>query len=77
MASPNGAGLSKRYTAGDNAAVVMTQAIHTRFVDIAQGLSPILADAISTTPPIQHIPRRDIPFPARLCQAVAGQQLAV
>ena len=77
MASPNGAGLSKRYTAGDNAAVVMTQAIHTRFVDIAQGLSPILADAISTTPPIQHIPRRDIPFPARLCQAVAGQQLSV
>ena len=37
----------------------------------------MLADAIAHTNPIQLIPRRESPFPERLCRAIAGQQLSV
>ncbi|MEM9804372.1 MAG: DNA-3-methyladenine glycosylase 2 family protein [Cyanobacteria bacterium P01_D01_bin.56] len=53
------------------------QAIHTRFVDIAQGLGGELAGAISATPPLKLVPQQDTPFSVRLCRAVAGQQLSV
>ncbi|MEM7793656.1 MAG: DNA-3-methyladenine glycosylase 2 family protein [Cyanobacteria bacterium P01_C01_bin.118] len=55
----------------------MSQAIHARFVEIAQGLSVELADTISATPPLQLTPNQESSFPERLCRAVAGQQLSV
>ena len=55
----------------------MSQAIHARFVEIAQDLSDELAGAIAASPPLQLTPHQESPFPERLCRAVAGQQLSV
>ncbi len=55
----------------------MSKAIHNRFVEIAREFSDDLADAIAHTKPLQLTPRKDSPFPERLCRAVAGQQLSV
>ena len=55
----------------------MSKAIHIRFIQVARELSPVLAEAIAHTEPMQLIPRRDSPFPERLCRAIAGQQLSV
>ncbi|MEO1400128.1 MAG: DNA-3-methyladenine glycosylase 2 family protein [Cyanobacteria bacterium J06635_1] len=55
----------------------MSKAIHTRFVDIAGELSPMLAAAIATHGPLELTPRRESPFPERLCRAIAGQQLSI
>ncbi|MEM8613726.1 MAG: DNA-3-methyladenine glycosylase 2 family protein [Cyanobacteria bacterium P01_H01_bin.105] len=46
-------------------------------MEISQGLSLELADAIANTTPLQLIPSQDLPFSERLCRAVAGQQLSV
>ena len=51
--------------------------IHARFVEIAERLSPVLAEAIAHTPPIALIPNQDAPFPERLCRAIVGQQLSI
>ena len=56
---------------------MMTQAIQTRFVEIAQELSSELADAIANSIPLHLTPNQDSPFSERLCRAVAGQQLSV
>ncbi len=55
----------------------MSVQIQARFAAIAQELSPALVAAIETIGPIDLVPRRDAPFPAVLCRAVAGQQLSV
>ncbi|MEO1094702.1 MAG: DNA-3-methyladenine glycosylase 2 family protein [Cyanobacteria bacterium J06638_28] len=55
----------------------MSDAIHTHFIAIAKDLSPALADAIAHTGPIQLVPSQDMPFPDRLCRAIAGQQLSL
>ena len=55
----------------------MSQAIHARFVEIAQDLSDELAGAIAASPPLQLNHHQESPFPERLCRAVAGQQLSV
>lgn len=55
----------------------MSEAIHTRFVAIARDMSPELADAIDRTGPVQLAPSQDMPFPDRLCRAIAGQQLSL
>ncbi|MEM9163571.1 MAG: DNA-3-methyladenine glycosylase 2 family protein [Cyanobacteria bacterium P01_F01_bin.4] len=55
----------------------MSKAIHTQFVEISKGLSPVLADAIANLGPMELTPRRDSPFPERLCRAISGQQLSV
>ncbi|MEO0431876.1 MAG: DNA-3-methyladenine glycosylase 2 family protein [Cyanobacteria bacterium J06656_5] len=56
---------------------MISQTIHTRFVEIARGLSRDLADAIANTQPLTLTTSQDIPFSERLCRAVAGQQLSV
>ncbi|MEO0869436.1 MAG: DNA-3-methyladenine glycosylase 2 family protein [Cyanobacteria bacterium J06642_11] len=53
------------------------QAIHARFVEIAQELGGELAGEIAATPPLNLTAQQDTPFPIRLCRAVAGQQLSV
>ncbi|MEM6253019.1 MAG: DNA-3-methyladenine glycosylase 2 family protein [Cyanobacteria bacterium P01_D01_bin.156] len=53
------------------------QEIHAKFVETAQGLSEELAAVIAATSPLKLTPSQDIPFPVRLCRAVAGQQLSV
>ena len=55
----------------------MSREIHTRFLEIAKDLSPMLADAIANIGPIEFAPHQDIPFPERLCRSIAGQQLSV
>lgn len=55
----------------------MSQAIHAKFVEIAQELSGELANAIANTNPLCLNPNQDFPFSERLCRAVAGQQLSV
>lgn len=55
----------------------MSKVIHARFVEIAREISGDLADAISSTQPLQLTPNQSFPFPERLCRAVAGQQLSV
>ncbi|MEL6157752.1 MAG: DNA-3-methyladenine glycosylase 2 family protein [Cyanobacteria bacterium J06623_5] len=51
--------------------------IHGRFLDIAQGLSPDLVDAIAQNGPLTLEPSRELPFAEYLCRAVAGQQLSL
>ncbi|MEO0458374.1 MAG: DNA-3-methyladenine glycosylase 2 family protein [Cyanobacteria bacterium P01_A01_bin.114] len=55
----------------------MSKAVHTRFVEIAGELSPVLADAIANLGPLELTPHQDSPFPERLCRAIAGQQLSI
>jgi DNA-3-methyladenine glycosylase II len=57
--------------------VVMSQAIHARFVETAREISDELADAIASTKPLHLVPNQESPFSERLCRAVAGQQLSV
>ena len=55
----------------------MSEAIYTRFIQVAGELSPLLSSAIARIGPIELVPNRDVPFSERLCRAVAGQQLSV
>ena len=55
----------------------MSNEIHVRFITIAQDLSPVLANAIAATEPVELVPCYDTSFPERLCRAIAGQQLSV
>ncbi|NER85404.1 MAG: DNA-3-methyladenine glycosylase 2 family protein, partial [Leptolyngbya sp. SIO1D8] len=55
----------------------MSKAIHTRFIEIAGDLSPELAEEIASSEPLQLVPCQDVPFPERLCRAIAGQQLSI
>ena len=55
----------------------MSEEIYKRFAAIAREVSPMLADAIANTGPVELLPRRDSPFPEYLCRAIAGQQLSV
>ncbi|MEO0536766.1 MAG: DNA-3-methyladenine glycosylase 2 family protein [Cyanobacteria bacterium P01_A01_bin.123] len=55
----------------------MSKAIHARFVEISKDLSPVLAEAIARTKPIELVPNQNDPFSERLCRAIAGQQLSV
>ncbi|MEL6400383.1 MAG: DNA-3-methyladenine glycosylase 2 family protein [Cyanobacteria bacterium J06607_6] len=51
--------------------------IQDRFITIAQDLSPVLAEAIARTDPIELQPHQEVPLAERLCRAVAGQQLSI
>ncbi|MEL6853581.1 MAG: DNA-3-methyladenine glycosylase 2 family protein [Cyanobacteria bacterium J06607_13] len=51
--------------------------IHERFLDVAQGLSAELGNAITRNGPLTLVPRRELPFAEHLCRAVAGQQLSL
>ncbi|TDX28063.1 DNA-3-methyladenine glycosylase II [Modicisalibacter xianhensis] len=55
----------------------MSQAIHERFVSIAEGLSPALAEAMARGGPIEFSFDDSQPLAERLCRSVAGQQLSV
>ncbi|WP_136066194.1 DNA-3-methyladenine glycosylase family protein [Modicisalibacter radicis] len=56
----------------------MSEAIHARFLAIAEGLSPTLHDAMARGGPVAPL-HGDIgaPLAERLCRSVAGQQLSV
>ena len=51
--------------------------IRDRLAAIAGDVSPSLKEAIAATPPVTLVPQRELPFPDRLCRAIAGQQLSV
>ena len=55
----------------------MSREIHTRFLEIAKDLSPMLADAIANNGPIEFAPWQDVPFSERLCRSISGQELSV
>ena len=55
----------------------MSQVIHERFVSIAEGLSPALADAMARGGPVEFNFDDSQPLAERLCRSVAGQQLSV
>lgn len=55
----------------------MSNHIHNEFLEIAQGLSPVLAEAMARVGPAVPPRRDDTPFPLYLARAVAGQQLSV
>lgn len=55
----------------------MSEDIHHRFVEIAEGLSPVLADAIARGGPVALRADDSQPLAERLCRSVAGQQLSV
>ena len=55
----------------------MSNAIHQRFIDIAHGLSPALADAMTALGPLALQRRQEVPLAEALCRSVAGQQLSV
>lgn len=53
------------------------RAIHSRFVETANELSPELSTAILRAGPIELSSRADLPFADYLCRAITGQQLSV
>ncbi|MBT9311423.1 DNA-3-methyladenine glycosylase family protein [Leptothoe kymatousa] len=53
------------------------QTVHSQCVAIARQINDNLARAIVAAGPLPLAPRQDVPFPVRLCRAVAGQQLSV
>ncbi|MFY0991367.1 DNA-3-methyladenine glycosylase family protein [Halomonas sp. C05BenzN] len=55
----------------------MSEEIHRRFVEIAEGLSPVLADALRRAGPVALRADASQPLAERLCRSVAGQQLSV
>ena len=57
--------------------MVLSETIHTRFIEIARELSPVLSEAIARIGPIRLVPNQEVPFAERLCRAIAGQQLSV
>ena len=55
----------------------MATAIHARFMETAQDLSPALVEALRGMQPVALPDRSATPFPLYLARAVAGQQLSV
>ena len=55
----------------------MSEAIHPRFLAIAEGLSPTLHDAMARGGPVALQADAGAPLAERLCRSVAGQQLSV
>jgi len=55
----------------------MSEIVHARFLEIAEGLTPELHAALARAGPVAFAPSRDEPLPERLCRAVVGQQLSV
>lgn len=55
----------------------MSDAIHQRFIEVAQGLSPTLTEAIERGGPLSLRVDASQPLAERLCRSVAGQQLSV
>ncbi|MDW5378748.1 DNA-3-methyladenine glycosylase 2 family protein [Halomonas sp. HP20-15] len=55
----------------------MSEAIHTRFLAIAEALSPALHDAMVRGGPVALQGDAGAPLAERLCRSVAGQQLSV
>ena len=53
------------------------RAIHSRFIETADELSPELSAAIARAGPIELTSRADLPFADYLCRAITGQQLSV